>query len=213
MTLPLLDNSVMPPPGLHTTTSLRRRPALAVHSQPDSNEAQRSCALPTAYPALHYRTACLLPCDAGWVHLCCFHTRPGSAMKRRRVRDSEPPRPPWRPWAASSGSLTTSPHPLPQPPPGSKLPVPITSPPLLNALHPILPVFHSFLADADAARLLRTSRTAAMTLLPGYAFTNHIFPRVCTPPWRATGRSVHAGACLNRRPRRCPTRRRSRRGS
>ena len=49
------------------------------------------------------------------------------------------------------------------------------SPPLLDALRPILPIFHSLLADADAARLLRTSRTAALALLPGYTFTTHTF--------------------------------------
>ena len=50
-----------------------------------------------------------------------------------------------------------------------------TSPPLLDALAPILPLFHPFLDDAAAACLLRTSRTAALALLPGYAFTSHIF--------------------------------------
>ena len=47
--------------------------------------------------------------------------------------------------------------------------------PFLDALAPVQSVFHPFLADADAARLLRTSRTAALALLPGYTFTRHIF--------------------------------------
>ena len=47
--------------------------------------------------------------------------------------------------------------------------------PLLDALRPILPHFHSFLTDDNAARLLRTSRTAAVTLLPSYTFTSHTF--------------------------------------
>ena len=47
--------------------------------------------------------------------------------------------------------------------------------PLLNALSPVLPLLHSFLTDADAARLLRTSRAAALALLPGYTFRSHIF--------------------------------------
>ena len=49
------------------------------------------------------------------------------------------------------------------------------NPPLLDALRPVLPLFHSLLADADAARLLRTSRTTALALLPGYAFASHTF--------------------------------------
>ena len=47
--------------------------------------------------------------------------------------------------------------------------------PLLHALQPIVPHFHPFLADADAARLLRSSRSAALCLLQGYAFTSHLF--------------------------------------
>ena len=45
----------------------------------------------------------------------------------------------------------------------------------LDALRPVLSLFHPFLTDADAARLLRTSHTAALALLPGYTFTRHIF--------------------------------------
>ena len=48
-------------------------------------------------------------------------------------------------------------------------------PPLLDALRPLLSHLHSFLSDDDAARLLRTSRTTALTLLPSYAFTRHVF--------------------------------------
>ena len=48
-------------------------------------------------------------------------------------------------------------------------------PPLLDPSTPILPLLHTFLDDADAARLLRTSRTAALALLSGYAFTSHTF--------------------------------------
>ena len=51
----------------------------------------------------------------------------------------------------------------------------ITSSPLLDALTPLLPLFHPFLNDHDAARLLRTSRTTALALLPSYAFTSHMF--------------------------------------
>ena len=40
--------------------------------------------------------------------------------------------------------------------------------PLLDALRPLLPLLHSFLDDGDTARLLRTSRTTALALLPGY---------------------------------------------
>ena len=50
-----------------------------------------------------------------------------------------------------------------------------TSTPLLDALRPLVPLFHPFLDDADAARLLRTSRTTALALLPGYTFSTHIF--------------------------------------
>ena len=56
----------------------------------------------------------------------------------------------------------------PQPPHPSAVTV-------LDALHPLLTLFQPFLDDDDAARLLRTSRTAALALLPGYTFTSHIF--------------------------------------
>ena len=46
---------------------------------------------------------------------------------------------------------------------------------LLDALSPLLSLFQPFLDDADAARLLRTSRSTAIALLPGYTFTSHIF--------------------------------------
>ena len=55
-----------------------------------------------------------------------------------------------------------------------------TSAPLLDALTPVLPLFHSFLTDDDAAR---TSRTAALALLPVYAFSSHVFE----PPPLALG--------------------------
>ena len=48
-------------------------------------------------------------------------------------------------------------------------------PPLFDALRPLLPLFHALLPDDVAARLLRTSRTTALALLPGYTFTSHIF--------------------------------------
>ena len=48
-------------------------------------------------------------------------------------------------------------------------------PAVLNALVPVLPLFHRFLTESDAARLLRSSHTTAITLLPCYAFTQHIF--------------------------------------
>ena len=50
--------------------------------------------------------------------------------------------------------------------------------PLLATLWPILSIFHSFLTDDDAARLLRTSHTAALALLPSYTFSSHIFSPV-----------------------------------
>ena len=46
---------------------------------------------------------------------------------------------------------------------------------LVDSLGPVLSIFHAFLADADAARLLRSSHTAALALLPGYTFASHIF--------------------------------------
>ena len=51
--------------------------------------------------------------------------------------------------------------------------------PLLDALPPVLSAFHSFLSSDDAVRLLRTSRTAALALLPGYSFTCHTFQPTC----------------------------------
>ena len=48
-------------------------------------------------------------------------------------------------------------------------------PPLLDALWPVRTIVHSLLTDDDAARLLRTSRTTALTLLPRYTFSSHIF--------------------------------------
>ena len=47
--------------------------------------------------------------------------------------------------------------------------------PLLDALTSVIHLFHSFLADADAARLLRCSNAAALALLPGYTFRCHVF--------------------------------------
>ena len=67
------------------------------------------------------------------------------------------------------------PHPEPQLRRSQLHRVPCSPQALLDALTPILPLFHSFLSDADAARLLRTSRTVALALLPGYAFTSHTF--------------------------------------
>ena len=46
---------------------------------------------------------------------------------------------------------------------------------LLNALPSVLPLFHAFLTDADAARLLRASNAAALALLSGYTFATHVF--------------------------------------
>ena len=48
-------------------------------------------------------------------------------------------------------------------------------PPLLDALRPILPLLNPLLTDADVSLLLRTSRTTALALLPGYTFTSHVF--------------------------------------
>ena len=39
----------------------------------------------------------------------------------------------------------------------------------------MLPIFQPFLADADAAHLLRTSRSTAFALLRGYTFSSHTF--------------------------------------
>ena len=36
-------------------------------------------------------------------------------------------------------------------------------------------LLHSFLADHDAARLLRVCRTIALALLPGFSFHQHVF--------------------------------------
>ena len=55
------------------------------------------------------------------------------------------------------------------------------SAPLLDALRPILPLLHSLLADADAARLLRASRTTALALLRGYTFIKHIYKAASLP--------------------------------
>ena len=65
---------------------------------------------------------------------------------------------------ASSSSLLRS----------ERLP-PLSTAPLHDALRPVLPLFQPFLTDADAARLLRTSRTTALTLLPCYTFRTHTF--------------------------------------
>ena len=71
------------------------------------------------------------------------------------------------------------PHPHPQQPLPQSGHLQSSAPsPLLDALHPVLSLFHSLLTDADAARLLRSSRTAALTLLPSYTFTSHIFKSV-----------------------------------
>ena len=51
-------------------------------------------------------------------------------------------------------------------------------PPVVDALRPILPAFRPFLTDADAARLWRTSRVVARTLLSGYSFNSHVFQPV-----------------------------------
>ena len=50
-----------------------------------------------------------------------------------------------------------------------------SSPTLLDALHPVISILLSLISDDDAARVLRTSRTAALTPLPGNAFASHIF--------------------------------------
>ena len=42
-------------------------------------------------------------------------------------------------------------------------------------MRPLRSAFQPFLTDENAARLLRTSHTAALTLLSGYPFTAHIF--------------------------------------
>ena len=52
----------------------------------------------------------------------------------------------------------------------------LLDPPLLDALRPVVFALHAFLDDADAVRLLRTSRTAALTLLSGYTFTSIFLP-------------------------------------
>ena len=56
----------------------------------------------------------------------------------------------------------------------SKPPIAPPACPLCVALRPVLPLFHSFLTDSDAAHLLRI-RKAAVALLLGYAFTSHTF--------------------------------------
>ena len=47
--------------------------------------------------------------------------------------------------------------------------------PVFDALYPVLPLFPSFLFDADAARLLRSSHIAALALRPDHAFRSHVF--------------------------------------
>ena len=65
---------------------------------------------------------------------------------------------------------------LPQPEgDGPSSPPSLSSHPLLAALRPLLSLLHPLLSDADAARLLRTSRTTALALLPSYTFTSHTF--------------------------------------
>jgi hypothetical protein len=46
---------------------------------------------------------------------------------------------------------------------------------LSAVLQPVLLLFHSLLTDSDAARLLRSSRNLALSLLPCYTFTSHVF--------------------------------------
>ena len=58
------------------------------------------------------------------------------------------------------------------------------SPPLLGALRPVLPLFHSLLADADTACLMRSSRTTALALLRGYTFRGNIFEPTCVASLR-----------------------------
>ena len=54
-------------------------------------------------------------------------------------------------------------------------PSPFVPPPLVDCLFPVRLLLHGLLSDVDAARLLRVSRSSAFALLPGYAFTQHVF--------------------------------------
>ena len=49
-------------------------------------------------------------------------------------------------------------------------------------------MFHGFISDECAARLLRASHTVATSLLPGYTFHHHIFKPDCVEElWRLKG--------------------------
>jgi hypothetical protein len=47
--------------------------------------------------------------------------------------------------------------------------------PFIVCLRPIRFFLHPFLADDDAARLLRVSRTTSLALMPGFTFQQHVF--------------------------------------
>jgi hypothetical protein len=50
-----------------------------------------------------------------------------------------------------------------------------SSHPLISSLHPVRLLLHAFLTDDDGARLLRVSRTTALSLLAGFTFQQHVF--------------------------------------
>ena len=50
-----------------------------------------------------------------------------------------------------------------------------TGPCLLSLLYPVRSCLHPFLADKDAALLMRTSRSTIEAVLSGYAFVDHMF--------------------------------------
>ena len=62
---------------------------------------------------------------------------------------------------AAAASLSASPTPSP--------------PSRLDILGPVRTLFLPFLADGDAARLLRVGRSTAFALLPGFTFRRHVF--------------------------------------
>ena len=74
-------------------------------------------------------------------------------------------------------SSSSTPRPTPGADSGSEYlrPSPRALPCVIDVLRPVVSLFQPFLADADAARLLRTSRTAALALLAGHVFRSHTF--------------------------------------
>lgn len=113
-----------------------------------------------------------------------------SKRTRKRRRQTEP----------LTASTPASPHPAPSQPSSalsasssaascsssshSAHLVAFPLPPFLSALTPVRLLFHSFLTDEDAARLLRVSRTTATSLLASYTFHQHVFEPISVDEMR-----------------------------